>query len=176
MGLHPGFVLETVLIIQGCFHYCWAALTQSQGLFLFITPPCQWAGWGCTRSQEGTQLGQLTPTDQRGILGILHSYMKSCPAINLGGRLERGHCSGTDWALVSWCWTTVFICITCLFLSLLFSFSLQFVLVIISVTKLFLSQPRNFLTFTLSILLFSHPAAGGGSKWAAEWCLVTSRG
>ena len=33
MGLSFGFVLETVLITQGCFSYCWAVLTQSQGLF-----------------------------------------------------------------------------------------------------------------------------------------------
>jgi len=33
MELCCGFVLETVLIIQGCFSYCWAALKQTQGLF-----------------------------------------------------------------------------------------------------------------------------------------------
>ena len=33
MGLCFGFVLETVLIIQECFSYCWAVLTQRQGLF-----------------------------------------------------------------------------------------------------------------------------------------------
>jgi len=35
MGLCFGFVLKTVLIIQGYFHYCWAVLAQSQGLFCF---------------------------------------------------------------------------------------------------------------------------------------------
>jgi len=32
MGLCFGFVLKMVLIIQGCFSYCWAVLTQCQGL------------------------------------------------------------------------------------------------------------------------------------------------
>ena len=38
-GLCFGFVLKTVLIIQGCFHYCRAVLTQSQGLFCFSPHP-----------------------------------------------------------------------------------------------------------------------------------------
>ena len=59
MGLSFGFVLETVLII------------------LFLTPPHQQAGWGCTRSWEGVQLRQLTPTDQRDI----PYHMMSCSAV-----------------------------------------------------------------------------------------------
>jgi len=35
--------------------------------FLLLIPPHQRVGWGCTRIWEGTQLGQLTPTDQRDI-------------------------------------------------------------------------------------------------------------
>jgi len=35
MRLCFGFVLKTVLITQTCFSYCWAVLTQSQGLFCF---------------------------------------------------------------------------------------------------------------------------------------------
>jgi len=33
MGLCFGFILNTVLVTQGCFGCCWAVLTQSQGLF-----------------------------------------------------------------------------------------------------------------------------------------------
>ena len=33
MGLCFGFVLKTVLIMQWCFSYCWALLTQHWGLF-----------------------------------------------------------------------------------------------------------------------------------------------
>jgi len=39
MGLCFGFVVKTVLIIEGCFHYCWAVLTQCQGLFCFWHHP-----------------------------------------------------------------------------------------------------------------------------------------
>jgi len=35
MGPCFEFVLETVLIIRGCFSCCWTVLTQSQGLFSF---------------------------------------------------------------------------------------------------------------------------------------------
>ena len=79
MELCFGFVLKTVLIIQACFCYCSAVLTQSQGLFCFSH---QRVGWGCTRSWEGTQLGQLTPTDQRDI----PYHMTSCSAYKAGGR------------------------------------------------------------------------------------------
>jgi len=40
-----GFVLETVLITQGCLSYRSAVLTQSQGLFCSSSPH-QRAGWG----------------------------------------------------------------------------------------------------------------------------------
>jgi len=40
-----GFVLKTVLIVQGCFSYYWAVLTQSQGLFCPPHgPTSKWAG------------------------------------------------------------------------------------------------------------------------------------
>jgi len=35
--------------------------------FLLLTLPHQRVGWGCRRSWEGTQLGQLTSADQRDI-------------------------------------------------------------------------------------------------------------
>ena len=66
MELCFGSVLVTVLIIKGWFIYCWAVLTESRP-FLLLTPPHQGVGWGCTRSWEGTRLGQLTPADQRDI-------------------------------------------------------------------------------------------------------------
>jgi len=45
MGLRFGFLLETLLVTQRCFRYCWAVLTQCQGLFFF--PPHQWGVRGC---------------------------------------------------------------------------------------------------------------------------------
>jgi len=53
--------------------------------FLLLTPPHQ-GDWGCTRSWEGTQLGQLTPTDQRDVL----YRMTSCSAMKAVERRRRG--------------------------------------------------------------------------------------
>jgi len=41
---------------------------------------------GCASSWEGTQLGQLTPTDQRDI----SHHMMSCPAYKVRGRRRKG--------------------------------------------------------------------------------------
>ena len=80
MGLYFGFVLKTVMIIQLCFRYCWAVLTHSWSLF--CCSPHQRAGWGCTRSWEGAQPGQLTPADQRGI----PCRRTSCSVYKVGGK------------------------------------------------------------------------------------------
>ena len=84
VGLRFGFVLETALVIQACFHYCRAVLRES-GPFLLLTPPHQQVGWGCTRSWEGTQLGQLTPTAQRDI----PDHMMPCSAYKAGRRRRK---------------------------------------------------------------------------------------
>ena len=62
-----------------------SAYTESRS-FLLLTPPHQQIGWGCTRSWEGTQLGQLTPTDPRDI----PDHMMSCLAYKAGGRRRKG--------------------------------------------------------------------------------------
>jgi len=55
--------------------------------FLLLTPPHQQAGWGCTRGWEGTQLGQLTPKDQRD----MPYNMMSCSIVkSCGKKEERG--------------------------------------------------------------------------------------
>jgi len=54
--------------------------------FLVLRLPHQRAGWGCTRSWEGTQLGQLTPAGQR----YIPHHMTSCSAIKAGGRRRKG--------------------------------------------------------------------------------------
>ena len=61
------------------------AYTQSRP-FLLLTPPHQRAGWGCTRNWEGTQSGQLSPTDQRDI----PYHMTSCSAYKAGGKRRNG--------------------------------------------------------------------------------------
>ena len=78
MGLCFGFVLETVLITQGCFRYCWAVLTQSQGLFCFSPHPTSEEARGA--QGVGTQLGQVTPTAQ----GISHTIRCHVQHVKLG--------------------------------------------------------------------------------------------
>jgi len=56
-----------------------SASTESRP-FLHLRPPHQHVGRGCTRSCEGTQLGQLTSADQRDI----PYHMVSCSAIKAG--------------------------------------------------------------------------------------------
>ena len=81
MGLCFGFVLKTVLIIQGYFSYSEQCLHRVKVFSAsHPTPPARRLGG--TRSWEGTQLGQLTPTDQRDI----SDHMVLCSAIKAGGR------------------------------------------------------------------------------------------
>jgi len=65
-----------------------SAYTESRP-FVLLTLLLQQVGWGCTRSWDGTQLGQLTPPDQRDI-----PYpMASCSAYKVWGR-RRGDIRG----------------------------------------------------------------------------------
>lgn len=77
---------ETMLITQGYFDYCSAAIAH-QG---FSAPHTPWQkeGWGCTKSWEGTQPGQLSPTHDRDLLYYMTSY-----SANKAG--ERGRKDGT---------------------------------------------------------------------------------
>lgn len=59
MVLCCGFGTKTALITQQCFTYCWAVFAQHQSLLFFSTLASQQVGWGCARSWEGTQPGQL---------------------------------------------------------------------------------------------------------------------
>lgn len=68
-----GFVLETALVIQGCFSYSWEAYTESRPSLL--RTPAQGAG-----SEHRT----VTPTDPR---DVPHS-IGSCSA---GGSRKAGH-------------------------------------------------------------------------------------
>ena len=86
-----------------------SACTESRP-FLLFTPPHQRVGWGCTRSWEGAQLGQLTPADPRDI----RYDMTSCSTINQGEGCLGDQLLG-DWlGIVVWWWAIVFICISCL--------------------------------------------------------------
>jgi len=88
---------------------------SNQGLFVILA--CQQVGWGCTRSWEGTQPGQLTPTDQRNI-----PYHKtSCSTYKAGGRRRKWGDIGSygilssqvtttsDGAMLSWRWLNTYL-------------------------------------------------------------------
>ena len=109
MGLCFGFVLKTVLIIQ--FSLLLSSAYTASRPPLLLTPPRHGASWGSTRSWEGTQPGQLAPTDQRDI----PHHTASCSAITPGERRRKGghseiqHLSSQvtvrrDAALLSWRW------------------------------------------------------------------------
>ena len=73
-----GFVIRRALITRQCSDSCWAVLAQCQGsLFPTQHPPV--SRLGISKRLGGTQLGQLTPTDQKDIPCL----MISCLAITL---------------------------------------------------------------------------------------------
>lgn len=61
--------------------------------FLPLTPCHQQAG-SAQEVARGHNHNRLSPTDHRDI----QDHMASCLAYKLGGKLARGHCSGTGWA------------------------------------------------------------------------------
>lgn len=78
------------------YYYILVAAEWCKSLLYFLF--C-WVGWGCTGGWEGTQLGQLIPTDQKDIPYCLIS----CSAIKLPGFLSKdslprwsGHCSAYE--------------------------------------------------------------------------------
>lgn len=81
MGQCFVFLLEMVLIAQTCFCCCWAVFTEPRP-FPLPTPPHQGGGWGSTRIWEGTQMGQLSPTDQKDI----PDHKASCTVYKVGER------------------------------------------------------------------------------------------
>ena len=158
MGLCFGFVLETALIPEGWFRYCGAVLTQSQGLSCSSPHP--------TRSWEGTQPGQLTPTDPRGV----PAHMASCSAHRAGGEGGRGGC-WERWRLSSQvtvrcdgarlCWGWLSTCLPLARAEWIPWVALPACTALALPIKLSLSQPTSFLTFTLPI---SSPVPPVGSE------------
>jgi len=56
MGLCFGSSLKTMLISQGCFSYCLAVLTQSQGLFCFSHHSTSEQAWSVQEVGRGHSL------------------------------------------------------------------------------------------------------------------------
>ena len=95
----------------GMFSFLLSSAYPEPRALLLLPPPHQRAGWGGTRSWEGTQPGQLTPTDPREI----PHHTTSCSACKAGGRRRKGGRSEwwrlssqvpvrRDGALLSWRW------------------------------------------------------------------------
>jgi len=178
MGLRFEFVLKSVLIMQGCFSYCWAVVTQESSPFLLLIPSPQRIGWWCKRSWEKTQLEQPTTAAQRDI----PCHMISCSAYKSGGRRSKG---GTfrvmalslqvtimhDEALFSW--RRMNTCLPIGSTEWIPNLSLLACTAFALPVKLSLSQSTNFLTFTLLLL---SPLPPGGSEQATAWYLVASQG
>ena len=143
-------------------------LTVARQLGTFQLLMLAWAAW-CTESCKGMQLGQLTPTDQRGY-SILYD---SCLLCKSGRKKKQGGGERLEWwllssqvtvmsngALLSWrrlgtclpmrsCeWTPCFALLACVTLALHI--------------KLSLSQSTSFLIFTLLILSPIPPGVGRG--------------
>lgn len=77
IGLYFGFVIEKVLIRQGCLLSLSSVCTEPKP-FLPLRLSYLWVGWGCTRFWRG----ELTPGDHRDI----PNHMASCSNIMLGGK------------------------------------------------------------------------------------------
>lgn len=152
-----------------------SAHTASRPL-LFLSPPHQQAGQGCTRSRDRTQPGQLTPTVQRDT----PHYMASCSAwklrewgcvwrlagANIAQRLAGHQLFGSKQFFS--------FCIICFLTGFVFFSSLSLVWVFF---------PLNYYTAFISIHIFSDfypcnspppPHCRDRSGWAAMWCLDTS--
>jgi len=87
MRLCFGFVLETALITQGCFSYCWAAFTQSQSLFgSSHRPASEWAG-GAQESGRGRSQDSWPQLAK----GILHATRHHARHTKLGKKEAGGH-------------------------------------------------------------------------------------
>ena len=157
MRLCFGFVLQTVLTTQGCFLYCWAVLTQTHGLLCLSPHP---TGKQAEAAQEA---GRGHSQDSRPQLtkGISYTIQHHPQRIKwreeegMGGCSERWDLSTQlaithHGALLSWRWLNTHLrmrrseLIPCFALLVPASFALP--------TKLSLSQPRSFLTFTLPSL------------------------
>ena len=111
MGLCFGFVLKTVFMIQGCFSYCWAALTQSQGLFCFSHHPTSEEAGGAQEAGRGHSRDSW-PQLTKGIFHTISHHAQHRKLGEGGGRaerLERWRFSSQvtvrhDGALLAWRW------------------------------------------------------------------------
>lgn len=173
-GLCFGFVLRTVLVTQGCFHYCWAGLVQYQGLCCFsphstlkwvggaqgIGRRCSWGSWSRLTKDTPHTLWHHTQHTELGEKGGVREWAFEhwhCVPKPLLHMMEPGFPS---WTLFCW-WEAANLFFVLLFLKM------------ILLTPPSLTQPVDFLTFTVLIL---SPVPFEGSKWMAVWGLAAGWG
>lgn len=126
------FVTKTVLLTHQWFRYCWAVLTQCQGL-----------------SWKVTQSGQPVWMDQEDNPFPVMSYL---PIKQEGELFQKSCCLETGWAPIClWEVVSDCLCITCrgrgLVLFCVYTVLLLFFSLSPSLIKLFLSQPKSFTHF-----------------------------
>ena len=167
--------IMAVLITQGCFSYCWAVLTQSQGLFCSSHHPTSEEAGGAQevwRGHSRDSWPQLTK-------GIFHTIWHHAQHIKLGeeegrgGRSEWWRLSSQvtvthDGALLSWRWLNA--CLPMGSGEWIPRFALLVHAAFALPVKLSFSQPMSSLTFTLPIL---SPSRCGG-EWASGCVVVLS--
>ena len=87
MGLHFGFVLETVLTIQGCFIFTAEQRLHRAKAFSASHPTPQASRLGVHKELGGDTAGTADPNWPKGY-SIL--YDMSCSAYKAGGRRRKG--------------------------------------------------------------------------------------
>ena len=149
----------------GMFQLSLSSLYTESRPFLLLTSPHQRVGWGCTRSWEGTQLGQLTQLTK----WILHNIQHHAQHTKQGEEEGRGgtfrvmalvfRCymmepcfPGEGWTPACW-WEVVneFLILLCLHVQLL----------LYLLNCLFLKS----WVFSLLPFWFSRPTHQGRSEW-----------
>ena len=173
MGLCFGFVLKTVLIIQGSFRYCRAVLTWSQSLFWSSDcPTSETAGlhkklWGDTGGTADHNWPKGYPT-----VWLHAQHIKLGEEQGSGRHLDLGCLSSQvtvmcDGTLLSWRWLNTFLPMGCN--ELIPWFTLLACIAFTLLIELALSRHTSFLTFTL-LLPSPTPLEG---EWA-RGCAVFS--
>lgn len=136
----------------------------SQGLYSFSYCPDNGA-WGCTKSWDGKQTGQLTQRSQRCTYSIPYDVYGL-------GEWVRGCCSsGTGWASAS---RVVSNCIVhhlfCIFYY--YNFYYYYFPFLFCPSKLSLSQPMHFASFFFHNIFSPNPTAVEGREKQVSSCVV----
>ena len=158
MGLCFRFVLKTVLIPQGCFRYCWAVLTQSQGLCCLSRHPTSEEAGGAQGVGRGP--GQDSwPQLTKGIFHTVwcHTRYKTGEACQ-----EAGSLLGNRVSIRFWFFSPQVVS-NCICASLFFIFIFLYIKILLNCLYL---NPRVGFFWVFFFILFPIPLWGRRvSKW-----------